>query len=187
MPVEIAILDYNSSDDMRFVRDTGVAYHRYTGRQHYHLAHAYNMSVIFSTGEYVAIMGADALLSWNYIVEARKLIDDGCIWMRGPYYKGIIIIQRDEFMAAGGYDERFEFYGGEDKDLEARLVRRGGKFGLMPDKLVRTIKTPNRDKLVNYRLPLSKAEMIHQAHMILDKNNEKGILIANEGRGWGQP
>jgi GT2 family glycosyltransferase len=130
-------------------------------------------------------MGADAVLAPNYVHELRKLIDSGCIWMRGKHYKGILCCQREEFVAAGGYDERFELYGAEDRDLEARLRRRGGKFGLVPDGLVSVIRTSNKDKVKNYRLNLSKREMSRRNHKILDENNANGVLVANESKEWG--
>jgi len=195
-PVEIAILDYNSQDDLatyiRSVRkseslgeDNTLAYNKYTGRHHYHMAHAYNLATLSSAGEYVSIMGADAILSLDYVVEARKLIADGCIWMRGRHYKGILVCAREEFVQSGGYDERFEFYGSEDRDLDARLQRRGAKFGLMPDGVVTTLRTSNRAKVANYRLKLSKREMILRNKAILIENNAVGILVANEGKFWG--
>jgi len=195
-PVEIAVLDYNSGDDLREyvckVRwtepldwQTPITYRRYTGRDYYHLAHGYNLAVRASTGEYCAIMGTDAVVAPGYIAAVRKLIAEGAVWMRAKDYKGIIVIQRQEFIDAGGYDERFEFYGGEDKDLEARLRRRGAKFGLMPQGLVHTLRTPDSEKTRNYRLPLSKREMMQRGAAIRAENNERGVLIANEGKGWG--
>lgn len=196
-PVEVAILDYNSQDDLyEYVCNVRGAdhlgrggsylhYRRYTGRDYYHLAHGYNLAVRVSTGEYCVIMGADAILQPGYITAVRKLIADGCIWMRAKDYKGILVIQRQEFVDAGGYDEQFEFYGSEDKDLEARLRRRGSKFGLMPQGLVRTLRTPNSEKLVNYRLPLTKREMMQRGAAIRDENNKQGVLVANEGKEWG--
>ena len=193
-PVEIALLDYNTHDALfAFARrqhglaaGNELSYSRYAGREHYHLAHAWNLAVLASSGEYVAVMGADAMPSPQYVVEARKLIADGCIWIRGPHYKGIVIMQRSEFIDAGGYDERFEFYGGEDKELEARLRRRGGKFGLLPDGLVRTLRTGEADKTANFRLKLSKSEMMALGKAIRDENNARGLLVANEGQAWGQ-
>ena len=160
-PVEIVIIDYNSREPVAdLFNGHPCRIERYEGRDHYHLAHAYNMAALASTGDYITIMGADAVPADTFVTEARKLIADGCVWMRGPYYKGILVCKREEFIAAGGYDERFEFYGGEDKELEARLNRRGSKFGLMPKGLVRTIKTPNSQKVKNYRLPLTKRQMM---------------------------
>ena len=195
-PVEIAVLNYNSQDDLeRYMQGviktadldgSGIVYNRYTGRVHYHMAHAYNLAVMTSSGDYITIMGADAIPSEEFVVEARRLIADGCVWMRGRHYKGIMTIQRQEFIDAGGFDEQFEFYGGEDKELEARLTRRGSKFGLMPDGLVRALRTGNKAKVQNYRLPLSKREMMVRGRKIRDENNAAGLLVANSGQGWGQ-
>ncbi|MHC4544796.1 MAG: galactosyltransferase-related protein, partial [Planctomycetota bacterium] len=168
------------------IKDTELVYNRYTGRDYYHIAHAYNLAVLASSGEYVAIMGADAILSPDYVIEARKLIADDCVWMRGRHYKGILVCQRQEFIDAGGYDERFEFYGGEDKDLELRLMRRGKKFGLMPDNLVCTLRTSDPDKIVNYRLPLTKWEMMKRGSLIRSENAANAVMVANEGVEWGQ-
>lgn len=190
-PAEVVVLDYNSTDGLwNYIRTmlgkARLVYRRYTGRDHYHIAHAYNLAVKASSGDYVAIMGADAVLAPGYVAEARKLIDKGCVWMRGRHYKGIVCVQREEFISAGGYDERFEFYGAEDRDLEARLRRRGGKFGLMPDGVVSVIRTPNARKVRNYRLDLSKAEMSGRNHEIYDQNVTDGVLVANRGKEWGQ-
>jgi GT2 family glycosyltransferase len=188
-PGEVSVVDYNSTDGLgEYIESLDapeLVYNRYEGREHYHIAHAYNLAVLASTGDYVAIMGADAVLAPNYVHELRKLIDSGCIWMRGKHYKGILCCQREEFVAAGGYDERFELYGAEDRDLEARLRRRGGKFGLVPDGLVSVIRTSNKDKVKNYRLNLSKREMSRRNHKILDENNANGVLVANESKEWG--
>lgn len=196
-PVEITVLDYNSSDDLgafigavwredRLSEDNALLYYRYTGRDHYHLAHAYNLAVRASRGEYVTVMGADAVLEDDFIIEARRLIAEGYVWMRGPRFKGILVCQRQEFVDAGGYDERFEFYGGEDKDLELRLRRRAAKFGLMPGGLVRALRTSNAAKVANYRLPLTKWEMMERGSKIRAQNVAAGVLVANEGRKWGQ-
>ena len=187
-PVEIAILDYNSSDGLEaYVSQFGkaITYTRYTGRNYYHIAHAWNLAVKCSGGEYIALMGADALLAEDYVSVLRLLINDGATWIRGRHYKGILCIKHSEFTAAGGYDEQFEFYGGEDKELEARLKRRNAQFGLLPDDLVFTLKTPNADKVSNYRLSLTKREMMERGTVIRQRNNAAGLLIANVGRLWG--
>ena len=196
-PVEIAVLDYNSKDKLRQymngiiktadLNEVSIIYTRYEGRDHYHMAHAYNLAAMSSSGGYIIIMGADAVPSEEYVVGVRKLIARGTIWMRGPYYKGILACERQEFINAGGYDERFEFYGGEDKDLELRLARRGSKFGLVPNGLISTLRTGNRAKVKNYRLPLTKREMMVRGRKIRDENNSVGLLVANEGIAWGKP
>jgi len=188
MPVVVSILDYNSSDGLGiFIRNFNgtVAYTRYEGREYYHMAHAYNLAVKCSSGEFVVVMGADAVLTAGYVSILRQLIADGCIWMRPRHYRGIICIQRKEFLAAGGYDERFNLYMGEDKELEARLRRRGAKFGLVPDGLVGVIRTSARDKLANYGSSLSKREMMTLGASLRKENETAGLLVANAGKEWG--
>jgi hypothetical protein len=187
-PVEVVVLDYNSSDGLeQYVCQFGdvIAYHHYTGREHYHVAHAWNLAVRCSKGEYVVIAGADALFRENYIATVRELIAGGAQWIRGRHYKGIVCVERAEFIAAGGYDERFEFYGGEDKEFEARLRRRNAVFALLPDDLVYTLKTRNEDKIANYRFSLTKHEMMQRGTVIRRANELAGVLVANRDRQWG--
>lgn len=197
-PVEIMVLDYNSPDDLgEYVRDVlqadglgrGVtlAYAKYTGRDYYHMAHARNLSVLAAAGEYIVIMSADIYPVLGFLEAARQLIAErGYTWMYDERYRGVIVCKRQEFIDAGGYDERFEFYGPEDRDLDMRLRRRGDNFGLLPAGLLNVIRTPDREKAKNYRLALSKDEMSARMHLIFEENNARGVTIANLGRGWGQ-
>ena len=194
LPADVCVLDYNGSDGLRAfcqeARPTNgelvLGYARYDGNDgYYHLAHAYNLAVKASDGDYVCIMGADAVIAPSYVAECRRLIGHGAVWMRERHYKGIICIQRQAFDDAGGYDERFEYYGGEDKELEERLIRRGLEPAILPDGLVRTLRTPNSQKLVNYRGNLTKREMMQRGKRIRAENATKGLLVANEGQEWG--
>lgn len=195
-PVEIFILDYASTDGLedymkKFIPlveltpGNSISFKRYPYKDYFHKAHALNLAILSSHGEYFCLLGSDAIPSPNYIKTVRELINDGCIWGHAEDVCGIIFCQREEFIEAGGYDERIEFYGGEDRDLDSRLIRRGSKFGLVPEGLMKVIPTSNNDKIKNYRLPLSKREMTRRTHIILDENNEKGILVANPN-GWGK-
>lgn len=194
-PIEIMILDYNSRDDLseyiEQVReerllsiDNTLRYAKYAGRDYYHMAHAWNLVVKSSTGEYICIMGTDIMPHEGYFVAARRLIADGCIWMRGRLLKGVLICQREEFITAGGYDERFEFYGPEDRELDERLTRRGEKFGLLPN-LLRVIPTSKADKIANYRIA-SRFEMKKRMRRIYEENQRNEVLVANKGIEWGQ-
>jgi len=193
-PAEIALLDYASTDDTqgiyrehinnRLAQGNIPTFHRYDGRDHYHMAHAWNLAVKASSGRYIVIMGADAIPTSQYLVEVRKAIAAGAQWMRGPHYKGIVCVERDLFFRIGGYDERMEWYGCEDRDLEARLWRSGAQFGILPDDLVHTIKTPNSLKVKGYRLKLSKEEMSRRNRRIFEENNRNGVVTVN-GEEWG--
>ena len=194
-PVEIMVLDYNSQDGLgeyieqvragqTLIDANTLSYSRYTGRDYYHMAHAWNLCVKTTFGEYIVIMGTDTIPDDRYFTAVRMLIADGCVWMHGKTLEGILVCKRDEFLAAGGYDERFEFYGPEDKDLEERLVRRGGKFGLLPD-LLRVIPTAKADKTANYRITSRHATKKLMVP-VYNENRRTGALVVNEGRVWGE-
>ena len=193
-PVEIVILDYNSPDDLAEciagLNHKMISYVKYTGRDHYHMAHARNLSVKASVGEYIITMSADVYPAKEFIQVVREMLKDGCVWMHGKRYTGVVVCQRAEFMAAGGYDERFEFYGSEDTDLAARLTRRGGKFGLLPS-LLSVIPTPDHEKVKNYRLEVFKGHKLFKREMnklmrpICVENNKNRVLVANQGQQWG--
>ena len=186
-PVEIVTLDYGSTDGLTdYVKGLpDVTHHRFNS-DYFHKAHAFNLAILASKGEYFVLLGADAYPAKKYIQVIRDLIAQGCIWMRANELRGIIACRREEFIEAGGYDERFEFYGPEDRDLDLRLQRRGGKFGLVPIGLMNVIPTTNGDKVKNFRLKLSKPEMSRLMRPIFEENTANGVLIANQGRAWGQ-
>jgi GT2 family glycosyltransferase len=196
-PVEIAILDYNSRDDLADyiasldgrVTLTGgsrLAYTHYGGRDYYHMAHARNLSVLASSGQYLVIFSADLIPLPDFIPSARRMMaEGGYAWLHdGVRFVGVLVIQRQAFLDAGGYDERFEFYGPEDKDLIARLRRRGCSEGQYPEELLDIIDTPDHEKVRHYRLPMTKQEMGALGRTIFEENKKKRALVANPG-GWG--
>lgn len=193
-PVEIMILNYNSKDDLNeFIKsveglkkENSLSYAKYYGREHYHLAHAWNLAVRASVGDYIVIMGTDAILARNYIERLRKLIKDGCIWMRTKHLKGIVAVKRKLFMEIGGYDERFEVYGGEDRDFEARLLRSGKKLGLVPNNMISIIKTSKKEKFKNYKPGIPRRKARELRDRILDRGQKHNILVVNNGKSWGQ-
>lgn len=194
-PVEILVLNYNSQDDLeeyidkvrtrRFTKGVTLCYYKYTKRNYYHLAHAYNLSIRLSAGEYFAVIGTDSILSADYFKAIRKkLEEDDYVWLYNKVYGGIIVCQKREFVEAGGYDERFEMYGPEDKELELRLHRRGGKMGILPPGLLEMIETSRKAKFANYdraRIGGRKKRM----RAIYLENKENNVLVVNRGKDWG--
>jgi glycosyltransferase involved in cell wall biosynthesis len=194
-PVEILILDCGSKDGLqeymdelmevtRLVRGNFITYKRIE-RDYWHTAKAHNMGMMLGQGEYVVDLMADALIHHGYIPNIRDLIDEGCIWGRARHYCGNKWIKKSEFIDAGGYDERMELYGPDDRDLDYRLVLRGGKFGLIEDDLINEIRTPDNKKVANYRVKGSKHELSKQMRQYYDENRQGGVLVANRGKSWG--
>jgi len=197
-PVEIVILDYNSPDDLqeyieearkiRLEKGNKLTCVKYSGVDYYRMAHARNLSVLLSSGEYIVISCADIILSENYFEAVREMLSEGdYVWLsHNLRFVGVVVCKREEFISAGGFDERFEFYGKEDKDLVLRLERRGGKTARLPAGLLRLIPTPKEDKLKNYRLPLSRREVKKLSTPIYEENIRNGVLVANVGKEWGK-
>jgi len=193
-PVEIVILDYNSPDDlgqyieatnrMAFANGVSLHYRKYTGRDYYHMAHARNLSVLASHGDYIAISSTDISVAADYFKVIRETIErENPVWMHDGHYGSVMVCRRDEFIASGGYDERFEYYGQEDKDMELRLMRRGAKLALLPRGMLTIIKTPDADKVKNYRIK-SRRKMFELMRKVYEENIASGALVANPG-GWG--
>lgn len=189
-PVEIVVLDYNSQDDLaEYIKTVPatISYFKYTGRDYFHMAHARNLTTLASSGEWIITFATDIIPDKNYFKVVRNTMQqDDYLWLRhSDRFVGVLACRKDEFISAGGYDERFEFYSKEDKDIIARLLRRGGKFTILPD-LLTLIPTPNDEKIKNYRLKLSKLEMGKRAKRIYENNIANNILVANTGKRWGQ-
>lgn len=195
-PVEINVLDYGSQDDLfdcvfdvihsdQFRNGSIISYHQFRGRNYFHMAHARNLSVLVSRGEYVVISSTDIELDESFFTVIREHIEkDAPTWLHFKNETGVITIKRDEFINAGGFDERFEFYGSEDKDLYLRLLRRGAHHVIMPDKLFHAMRTPDEVKIQNYRLKITKKEMDERGKVFYYENIQKGVLVANP-EGWG--
>lgn len=195
-PVEIVILNYNSDDDLHeYIRDGSygklengsvLTYYRYINRDYYHMAHARNLSVVVSQGEQIVISSTDIIPSAKYFGTVRECLRRlKFAWLYVEGYNGVVILERKEFIAMGGYDERFEFYGPEDRDLADRLRRRYGNGHGLPKGLLTVIKTLNIEKEKNYRLDITKQEMSKRMRPIYDENVRNNILVANAGKKWG--
>jgi len=193
-PVQVAILDYNTQDDLaaylvsitnEFTDGVSLNYLRYEGHSYFHMAHARNLSVLASIGDYVVISSCDIKLDFDFFTVIREHIErDNPAWMNFMNEMGVVIIERNEFINAGGFDERFEFYGSEDKDLYLRLLRRGAQHSILPGKKFYAITTPDAEKIKNYREPLSKAEMDKRGKVFYWQNIAEGVMVANL-EGWG--
>ena len=194
-PIEIVILDYNSPDDLRnfffktietvkLADGNFFTYRRYGARKYYHTSHANNLSVLASHGEYIVIGCTDMILAKGYFTEIRKLLEEGgYVWMQSYHKINFVVCQKTEFVSAGGFDERFEFYSPNDKDLTERLHRRGGRFTYYSNELLTVIPTSWNEKVENYRIT-SRREMGRLMKPIYLENQKNEVWVVNE-EGWG--
>lgn len=197
-PVEIVVLDYGSKDGLSnymyelmgrsvLVPGSYFTYVWYDKPQYFHSTHAYNLALLSGHGEWVVLNPADVYFRRGYIEALRACIAEGCLWANTDRKRrSTIAFNRAEFIAAGGYDERFESYGPDDVDIIERLERRGSKRGSIPDKLLHDIYTSPEKKIENYRVKGSHQELGKSLMPYLYENRAKRQLVANEGRDWGK-
>lgn len=198
-PVEILIIDYGEQPPLEpllakhregLLPDNKLVVKTYRKRSYYHMGHARNLSLRGSNGDYVIIGASDISLDPNFFSEVRtRFRETGATYLRSMTsgYVGILACERKALFAIGGWDERFEFYGPEDKDVLHRLDRNGAKIGYYDlDKLITMIRTPDTERTANYRLQLSKQEMSALGKEILEQNDKANIVIANKGVEWGE-
>lgn len=201
-PVEIVVLNYSSRDDLEYYMEDILQqdllvdgnmwkYVVEPGKKYYHSTHARNLCVQMSSGEYFIMLSAEALPALNAFKYIRSKIEtDRPVWMCENKIGRWIICQRQEFIDSGGYDERFNVYSPEEKDLCLRLHRRGGKFETFPGSLIEEIPTSNKEKLLyldssTYNGNIWIKRQMHRAMMkIFEENNNNNILVVNEGKDW---
>jgi hypothetical protein len=203
-PVEIVVLDYSSSDALQeYLREyiskgelqppNFWTLKTITGEKFYWTSRARNVSILASSGEYFVQLNTEALPEINAIAHIRDLIEKHHpVWMCDKYMGTYVVCRKDEFVSAGGYDERFDVYGPEDRDICARLHRRGGSFLTFPPHLIREIYTPNDEKTANMDKSRFdgkiwiKRQMSRAMREIYEENSMYDVLVANEGREWGK-
>jgi hypothetical protein len=199
-PVQIVIVDYGDQPPIHpliestyyqeLQRHSHFTIVTYRGRPHYHMAHARNLSIRASIGAYVVISCADVLPRENFFQTIRQRLQEtqaDVLRSQTSGYVGVVTVKRQQIMDAGGFDERFEFYGREDKDLLLRLGRRGVKQSTYDlDSMMDIIPTNWEQKLSNYRLSLTRKEAHDKATAIYDENIRNNVMVANEGQSWGE-
>jgi len=212
-PVEIVVLNYDSKDDLdEYIKtvDYPITYAKSPNHKFFSISHSRNCAVKASHGDYIVVQDADILLKEHTVQEWRKYIEDyKPVWMceEGRFidhihYGGRLpVVKREEFIKTGGYDERFNLCGPEDKDFCMRMYRRGGKYLAYSRHLIDEIHTRQERKIQNldkekyekmipknepHKVQMTKYLMQLAMREIYLENNEKGMLVANKGKQWGQ-
>lgn len=199
-PVNIAILDYNSTDGLdtwvkdnlfggktSLARGSSLSYTKYDKRDYFHSTHAYNLALLMGAGEWVILTPADVFVRDGYVNALRERIAEGCKWCNTDRKRrSTIAFNKAEFVAIGGYDERFETYGPDDIDIIERLERRGLKRGSIPDHFLKDIFTPADKKVANYRIKGSHRDLGKAMMLYLYENRANNVIVANQGMEWGR-
>lgn len=197
-PVEIVILDYGSTDGLReymyelmattsLARGSFFSYIWYEKPKFFHSTHAYNLALKSGIGTWVVLTPADVYLKDGYMTILRDRIWAGCQWCNtDKKRRSTIAFNRDEFIAMGGYDERFNTYGPDDVDIIERMNRRGLLRGSIPDSFLDEIYTEPSKKVANYKGDLSHRDLGKGLMRYLYQNRDEAQLVANAGKKWGE-
>lgn len=211
-PTEIVVLNYDSKDDLDAYLEevktwplapgNSFTVAKVSNKPYYHETHTRNCVFNASHGDYVVHLSAEALPRVEFVSYIRERIEkDGLIWMCennhnkerwGELVGRFVVCQRQEYIDSGGYDERFEYYAPDDKDICLRLHRRGKKFDTFPADLLEEIPTSRKEKIRNLDpRPFTEGlwirrQMNRLMGPILLENCARGVLVANEGKEWGK-
>jgi len=139
-----------------------------------------------AAGSIIVAFLADILIDTAFFPVVRQRVVPGVVlkWFE------IFALTRQDILAAGGFDERFEFYGPEGKELTERLERRGCAVETFAGTMLDQIQTKYYDKVRHYRNPftdrsrLTRREMHHLGMDIWRQNTAAHVTVANPD-GWG--
>jgi len=148
---------------------------------YFHMAHARNVGIKAAQGDIIVAFLADQIITPDFFKILRDTLQPGTFLK----WHETFVFWREDILAAGGFDERFEFYGPEGKELTDRLQRRGLKVRPIPSRIVSQIPTPDAKKVQHYRQKLSKHAMHAIGMKIWEENQAANLLVANEGKDWG--
>jgi len=211
-PVQIVILDYDSKDNLAtyvagiqksdyLASPNQLIYVKSSNHQFFSISHSRNLAALASDGDYIVILDADISPKLNFVTTIRTfLVQEKPVWMceKGGKADGglpaghIFVCKRDEFVTSGGYDERFNVCGPEDKDICMRMHMRGGKFRTFPKDIYTEEYTSPRQKVRNLNREgydgkgyCGKLVMSRAMRVFYKENLDNHVLVANVGKEWG--
>ena len=93
--------------------------------QHFHMSKAKNLSHRLSTGSVLVNLDADAWLRQDLVAQILSDFRSGAkqIGCGRHGINGLLVIRKEDFLGANGYDESFQGWGYEECDLFERVIR----------------------------------------------------------------
>jgi len=195
--VEFVILDYNSDDGledwmrksmMQHIESGVVAYYRTTEPKYYSMAHSRNVAFLVAGGDIVNNVDADNWTSTSFAGYVNRLANQcprKAIFAKGKrMLRGRIGFFKDEWEELGGYDERFDGYGHDDKDILYRAWMMGFTLMWYGGDYVARLKTPRAIKAARMRNK-NWRQTEETNKLISEENLRRGRYRANDGLRWG--
>jgi len=184
--LEFVILDYNSRPSLeKWIREKfpeelasgRIALYRTDEPRFFEMAKAKNLAHSLANGEVVCNLDADNYTGKDFaffinaaIAEDKKAI--GVHQGRGRLFSphlgdcgGRIFLSRNEFLASGGYDEKFHGWGFEDVEFVARIRCRGGHLKDIPKRFLGALSHSDRCRARQMENTLEEARTANRRYL----------------------
>lgn len=198
---EFVLLDYGSRDGLEdwvhrtashHVASGKLVYLRLNTAQYFNHSHSRNVCFLASSGTILCNVDADNYLPRGFAWYLEELVSGHprCIaaFIKPPRQcNARLCMRRDDFLRIGGYDEAFQGWGFEDKDLRDRLIASGCKKLPMDTRFAGFV--PHGDaRRVEHMPPdwRNKRESNRRNRELSLHNRIQNELVANLGHGWGK-
>ncbi len=188
--VEFVVIDYGDVPELAewmagFSRSIGagtVVYGR-VNAGHYDSPHAKNVAHRMARGEILVNLDADNLISRDFPAWLDGLFcAPGKLFARGTKTSlgGLIAARREDWVALGGYDERFgDGYGYDDANFVHRLEAAGWKPVIVPPRVAHSLPHSDLTRVLHMRRKnLRETAEEHALLTLIDL--EAGQFVANE-------
>lgn len=133
------------------------------------VARARNIGAARATGRFLCFIDADIRLQGDLGAWVAKHGHEGRYYVASTTSSysicGTVVCHRDLFAAAGGYDEAFRGWGGEDGDLYQELLNVGGEKATFPADLLSAIEHGDESRYFGNGIPAAMANRDHSLNM----------------------
>lgn len=198
---EFVLLNYNCPDPrteewvktklMPYIEQGKVNYYYYPDAELFDFAHSRNLSFRLAQGDILCNVDADNFLGRGFAKYVAMTFDfRGDLFLRCESYSGSsgrICVKRDQWMAVGGYDERFKSWGHEDIDLYNRLEMSGvtKRFVLFRDRFCRVI-THSDEERSHHTIQDKSISSIEQRKILKQNIADRNICPNGSNFGHGR-
>jgi len=189
---EFVLLDYDCPDSRtsEWVQDelsehleTGrLSYYHFPNAPAYHAAHSRTLAFRLARGDVLCNVDADNFTGKGFAAYVSAVLTPARVFIQGPCdgrgLGGRVCVRRHDWEAVGGYDERFQNWGGEDVDLANRLRMLG-----LRKKLIRRERychsISHSDELRSRHCTQKKETSRREQGRLLRENLERGKMRPN--------
>lgn len=149
--VEMALLDYNSSDGLedwikqhctKYISSGLLNYYKLISPEINFFSHPHSRNILFrlTTGSILCNVNADYYTGPGFLEYVNDTLSPGIpLALISDVEKstkdnlGRICMRKIDYLQVGGFDETFKGYGYEDTDLSLRLKMAGVRLAILPD------------------------------------------------------